>query len=120
MRRPFCTLLTASGIWVATALSSQAQSFDGSYIGVSLEVSGRSYCSPWAPAPRPLSITSNKARVLMGAHGDLVFEGTVDTLGNLTLRGAGDLMSGKVDRAGNAAASVASSYCTYSMKWRKQ
>jgi hypothetical protein len=109
----FRICLTVSAMAMGLPGLAAAQSttaFDGTYLGVSLQGSGSGRsCSPATSAPRPLTLSGGNARVVMGAQGDLVFQGTVDAHGVLTLRsGSGSLLSGRVDPG------------SYSMTWRKQ
>jgi hypothetical protein len=122
MRTLFRTTLVVSAMAMGLPSLAAAQSFDGTYAGVSLRGSGNSKdCTTSSAAPRPLTIAGGNARVVLGAQGDIVFQGTVNAQGLMTLRsGTGALLAGKIDSAGNASGQAGSPACTYSMTWRKQ
>jgi hypothetical protein len=121
MRTLFRTALVVSAMAMGLPSLAAAQSFDGTYAGVSLRGTGDSKDCTTSAVPRPLTIAGGNARVVLGAQGDVVFQGTVNAQGLMTLRsGSGALLAGKVDSAGNASGQAGSPTCTYSMIWRKQ
>jgi len=104
------------------ALAQSITTFDGTYAGVSLQGTGNAKgCTTSSTVPRPLTISGGNAKTVMGAQGDLVFQGTVSAQGVLSMKGSsGGLLTGKVDGSGNASGAVSGSLCTYTMTWRKQ
>jgi hypothetical protein len=123
MRTLFRIGLAVSAMTLATPVAAQAQAvtnFDGSYGGVSLTASGSGHsCAAASPVPGPLTISGGTAKT---AQGQVVFQGTVNAQGGLTLHSTlGTLMIGRVDPSGNATAGLTIGQgCTYSFAWKKR
>ena len=104
------------------ALAQAVNGFDGTYAGTSLQASGTAKgCTVSSPIPRPLTISGGVARLAMGAQGDMVFQGTVNAQGMLSMKGnVGGLLTGTVSSTGMANGQVSGGLCSYTMAWRKQ
>jgi hypothetical protein len=105
----------------AQAPAPTVTAFDGTYVGVSYNVSsytgiGPSRCAP-AAVQAPLTITNGVVRSSQGGN----LEGVVSAEGRLvTHRPNGNRIEGQIDPQGDIRAQFSTSNCLYEYVWRKQ
>src|SRR5215510_12793791 len=92
--------MTVSGVAAAQAVTA----FDGTYSGVSRNVSGSGpNCGAFAPELRPLTISNGVAQFEAGLKGSTVFQGNVSAQGDLSMKdNLTNTILGKIDQAGKA------------------
>jgi len=112
--------MTVSGIAAAQAVTG----FDGTYSGVSRNVSGGGpNCGAFAPELRPLTVRNGVAQFEAGLKGATVFQGNVSAQGDLSMKdNLTDTILGKIDQAGKATGSIhlGGENCVISAIWQKQ
>jgi hypothetical protein len=112
--------MTFSGVAAAQAVTA----FDGTYSGVSRDVSGSGpNCGAFAPELRPLTIRNGVAQFEAGLKGATVFQGNVSAQGDLSLKdNLTDTILGKIDQTGKATGSIhlGGENCVISAVWQKK
>ena len=99
------------------ALSQSLAAFDGTYASAPVFYE-RYHCR--VPQPGPLMIKNGAAQFSGGLNGDLMFQGTVNAQGLLTMRSKlGTVLTGKIDN-GKVTAGSAGVYCSNIYTWQKQ
>jgi hypothetical protein len=102
----------------AAPLSGLAQAvttFDGTYVGVSGNLSGSTHCVP-AETPAPLTISQGNAATSSG-----FFTGTVDATGHVVLHTKQSTrFDGQIDGSGTLKAEGTMGQCSYTMVWKKK
>jgi hypothetical protein len=122
MQNSFRIAFTAALPLVAGPAAAQSTtSFDGSYVGASLQVSGdHRGCTTTATAPGPLTVSGGVARAVLGPQGNIIFEGPVDARGTMQLRGSTGTVLNATISGGTANGYIVGSLCNYTMSWRKR
>jgi hypothetical protein len=120
--RIFLTIaLSAAALPVAAQASAPTTAFDGTYTGISREVSKspsapRARCPP-SGALAPLTIKNG----VVVASGPAAWEGTVSPLGALILRNERSIyVEGQIDPQGIIRAQYSGTGCITNFVWQKQ
>jgi hypothetical protein len=112
--------MTVSGVVAAQALTA----FDGTYAGVSRNVSGSGpNCGAFAPELRPLTIHNGTAQFEAGLTGSTVFQGNVSDQGEFSMKdNLTNTILGKIDQTGKATGSIhlGGENCVISAVWQKK
>ena len=112
--------MTVSGAALAQAITA----FDGTYAGVSRNVTGGGpNCGAFAPELRPLTISNGVAHFEAGLKGATVFQGNVSAQGDLSMKDKlTNTILGKIDQTGKATGSIhlGGENCVISAVWQKK